>query len=255
VTPIGVVFLAEDMMFYLVQGNQITPIGKPVHTFLRDSIVDVDKAFGLYNSRLRRYEFYYRSSADADRPKHALYLTDSGAWFPQVLEHEVSAGIETAQDIGDVGLTYDSVVEYDDMALAASKGEARNVMLGSSAGSTYMMREAQTTDDGSTVTAYWDSSGVAGEDPTRLSMPYEMWTYYRSDSAGTFDIYTRTGQTATYGLDSSRAYATAADGDWLTPIPLGPFTGRSPQFRVQTTEGRRIRLGRFHVVPKDIGQY
>jgi hypothetical protein len=263
VTPIGVVFLAEDLMFYLVQGNQISPVGKPVHTFLRDSIVDIDKAFGLYNSRLRRYEFYYRSSADADRPKHALYLTDSGAWYPQVLEHEVGSGIETAQGIADTAIIYDDVsdtydtvpTQYDSMLITGSKGEARNVMLGSSAGSTYMMRETQVTDDSSTITAYWDSSALVGEDPTRMYMPYEFWMYYRADSAGTVDIYTRASQDAVFGLDSTRAYTTAADGNRRDAVPLSPLTGEAPQFRVQTTEGRRIRLGQFHIKSRDIGQY
>ena len=202
-------------------------------------------------------------SADADRPKHALYLTDSGAWFPQSFEFEVSAGVETAQDIADVALLYDNVpdtydsvpTQYDAMVLSGAKGQARNVMLGGSAGTTWMMREEQATDDGSTITAYWDSHAVTVPDPTRMSMPYEFWTYYRANSAGTFKLYTRGAQTDTFGLDSTRAYTAALDGDRREAVPLVPLTGEAPQFRVQTTEGRRIRIGSFHVMLRDMGRY
>jgi hypothetical protein len=264
-TPVGTIFLANDFMFYIVRGNDITPIGQKVHTFIRDNIKDADYAFALYNTGRRRYEFYYKDASAEDRPNRILYFTvDNGTWMYQTIArgYEVSSGAETADSLSDDFILIDELTDtidnissqIDNLRTPGSKAEKRHIMVGSSYATTYRFRDEQFSDDGSVITSQWDSHAMQ-HDPMRKYFFYNLNFYYQASASGNFNIYARGQQTDDYSLVANRKYSVANEGNRYPLVPVA-VNGESPQFRIElaaTTQSRTVKFGRFGMRMRDVG--
>jgi hypothetical protein len=255
--------MGNDFMHYIVRGSVVQPIGQKIHATVRDNIADAEYAFALYNTRQRRYEFYYRTATDGDRPEHALYFDiDNASWLPQQFPYGVSVGVETSQSLLARSLVWDEVSEtwdevastWDGMATPGTSGEVRDVYLVSSTGTTYRLQDAAGTDNGSVVTARWVSHGMsATEDTTRKTSVDQLWSEYKADETGMYILDTRGVQSDAWGSASTITYTIAQDGDQQFSALFA--TGDRPQFRITINDGKRPRIGRLSAGLRDAGQF
>lgn len=260
-TPQGVIFLTRELEPYIVSGSQVRPIGKSVHQFLRTTIQAPDQAFGLYNSRRQRYELYFRTVGEVSRAAHGLYLDmDSGAWMPISFHaFEFGAGAEVGADLGG-DITWDGVtMTWDEIQsswnnMVESTSLDKEVMLVSSAGTAYRLRENQLTDDGSTITSRWDSHAFnSPNDPTMRQSISDVWADYKSDSASSMSILFKASPSDNFAASQSVDLPLALNNKSVQ-IPFF-ITGSHPQMRVQVNNATRPRLSRFVVKLRDSGQY
>ena len=256
-TPLGIIFLSRDLEPYIVRGNQVEPIGPAIHQHLRSQIRNPEFAFSLYNSKRQRYEFYFDTTMESERPAHGLWLDiDRGAWMPITTHNlEFGAGAEVGADLGsdiiwdNVGDDWDDInTTWDNMVESATRD--KNVMLLSSNGTAYRFRDEQGNDDGSQITATWDSHIMSGQDRTRKQQVYEVWTRVEQNSASSFSLFVRG--------DDNEAFAGLS-----IDVPIGEtkvfspvFTvGDSPQVRVSVDNGTRPRIANFSVKLRDAEQF
>jgi hypothetical protein len=259
ITPQGIIFLTREMEPYIVTGNQIQPIGKPIHQFLRNEIRNVQNSFGLYNSKRQRYEFYYDSGSASGRANRGLYLDlDSGAWMPINMHGQtLSAGAEVGSDIA-AEIVWDNVTQtWDEVGttwnlMTESTSKDKDVMVVNSEGTVYRFRDEQGTDDGSTITSHWDSYAMSTSNPTRKVSFTELWPEYKADSAGSYDLDQRGSPDDNYVNVNTVSYS-LSKGNKLHNTPF--VTGDHPQFRITISDGKRPKFSRFIARLKDAGQF
>ena len=260
-TPQGIIFLTRELEPYIVRGSEVQSIGKPIHRYLRDNVVNVDRSFGLYNSNRQRYEFYYDAGSANRTANRGLYLDmDSGAWMPiSLYDLDISTGAEVGADLAseivwnDVEQTWDEIDTSWNL-MVQSSSQDKNVMVVSSAGTIYRFRDEQGTDDGSTLTAEWASHALSSsEDPTHKNTLYELHVDYKAVSSGSFRIDQRGSTTDNYTAVTSKDYGSSVDGNRVLATPY--VTGDHPQFKITVSDGNRPKFQRFTAKLRDGGTY
>jgi hypothetical protein len=126
----------------------------------------------------------------------------------------------------------------------AGVSEERAVLMGSSAGTLYYLNSNATSDNGTPVRSYWQSSSVAGESPTVTKTMTRLYVDYQADSASSLTIAVSQNQGASF--DQGQVVNLPASSG-LSQVRADPYTpARYPTFRVES-EGFRYRLFRFLV--------
>jgi hypothetical protein len=183
---------------------------------------------------------------------------DTGVWMPVDMHGQtLSAGADAGADLGsdiiwdDVDLTWNEMdTTWNLMTQSTSKD--KDVMVVNSEGTVYRFRDEQTTDAGSTITAYWDSHAMTAGDPTRKTSFTELWPNHKSDIAGTYELKQRGSPDENYVKVTDYSYS-ISDGKKLHNTPF--VTGDYPQFRITVSDGKRPKFGRFIAKLQDAGQY
>lgn len=262
-TPQGIVFLTREFEPYLVNGSSVVPAGSQVHPEIRNSIVNADFAFGVYNSRFQRYEFYYMTQGQTNRPSQALYLDfNNGAWSRQSFgAFEFASGYEATRResefaylIGEVDDTIGSVgTQIGQMLRPGGRSQYRDTMLVSSRGTPYRLRSEQSTDDGTAVTAYWTSHALSGEDPTQSQSLSQLWIDYESNITSALSVRARGFPQGDYGTASNVTLTRSSAGS-TQYVPMF-VTGPHPQFEISLRDGSRPRIARFVAKIRQAGQF
>lgn len=267
-TPLGVFFLGHDLDVYVVQGDQIVPVGPEqpgtpsrIRALLQAEVADAASSWALYNRVEKRYELYYvGTDSTAGGARRALfYPLEFGVWLPQRFPIELQAGASLT-DPGDPGPTWDGLSEtWDDQGdstwdAAETLGSAMYSYLVGSAGTSYRLDPAQTDDDGTVVDCRWQSHGLAHPETFGFDQLYEVWADVADAASGaTATVHTSDNLGATY--DAS--YATVRlpetpNGQVMAPTNL---SARAPVFEWRQTGASGARLAGFDAVLRTRGRH
>lgn len=256
VTPRGILFLGRDYHVYLLpkEGGQPVSIGQRLHRAIRNLIDRPERAWGAWDHTTDVYQLNYAIKGGSGRPQRAAWLNlESGAWAPQSydpisgglsltrgFEVQLSSSATTWGGLQAAGITWASLnVTWADLAGAS---EERAILAGSSAGTLYYFNSAATSDNGTAVRSYWQSSSLGGEMPGVTKTMTRLYLDYQADSASTLTVAISQNQGSSFnegrglrlppasGLSQARADVYVAS--------------RYPTFRVES-EGCRYRLYRF----------
>ena len=179
VTPLGIIFLGNDAMLYLLpkEGGGAQPIGKATQRYLRDNLDSADRAWALYDETTNAYRLFYPTRSGSGLPTKEITfnlqdgsnaLQDYGTrnlsrGFPAYLQ-AVSSGLSYGA-LTTAGWTYASIpYTYDQMAQVTSRTN-RAAFIGSSTGTMYYLSSTDTLEDGTAVEARWRSSGLGADGP------------------------------------------------------------------------------------------
>lgn len=260
-TPRGIMFVGRDFQVYLLskQGGAAQPIGQPLHRSVRDSIVQPERTFGVYDALRTQYQLYYSTGGAASLPQRAAYLQlDTGGWAPQSFHTdtlELTRGFGTNalsnsassiwNDFDDVtGATWDSFSKSWDET--AGIGNARQtVLLGSSAGTMYELSSTATTDNGTAVYSYWQTSLLQGGVAAVQKSVTRVDVEYATNSASSLTVRTSPSQGAAFSTGVGIAMSPTSS---LSQSPAYVReSARYPVVRVESTS-QRYRMQRLNVV-------
>src|ERR1051325_2654185 len=257
-TPLGTVFLGRAYQVYLVPkgGGPVTPIGQRLHRRIRESIDHPELAWGVYDPFTDTYQLTYPIQGGSGSPQRAAWLhLQSGAWAPQSYDL-VGGGLSptrgaevqrssTATTWAQLGT---SSVRWADLSLTwaqlAGSSQQRAVLVGSSNGTLYYLNSNATSDNGTAVRAYWQSSALLGDQPARTKTATRLAVDYQATSASSLTVAFSQSQGATFEA-GTRVALPLADG--VGQVEAHTYVAaRYPTFRVES-EGFRYRLYRFLV--------
>lgn len=258
VTPQGILFLGRDYHVYLLpkQGGQPVSVGQRLHRSIRNLIDRPERAWGCWDHTTDVYQLNYPIKGGSGRPQRAAWLDlESGAWAPQSydpvagslsltrgFEIQLSSSATTWGGLQAAGITWSTLnMTWADLAGAS---EERAILAGSSAGTLYYLNSNATSDNGTPVRSYWQSSSLGGDTPSVTKTMTRLYMDYQADSASSLTVSISQNQGASF--------------DGGQPLAIPPSSGisqaradvyvasRYPTFRLES-EGARYRLYRFLV--------
>jgi hypothetical protein len=259
VTPRGIIFLGRDYYVYLLpkEGGQPIPISQRLHRSIRNLIDRPERAWGAWDNTTGVYQLNYPIKGGSGRPQRAAWLQlDSGSWAPQSydpvagslsltrgFEVQRSSSATTWGGLQAAGIVWGSLnMTWADLAGAS---EERAILTGSSAGTLYYFNSNATSDNGTAVRSYWQSSSLGGESPTVMKTMTRLYIDYQADSSSSLSVSVSQNQGASFDLANSVALLPAASG--VSQTRVDTYTpARYPCFKVES-EGARYRLYRFDV--------
>lgn len=263
-TPLGTVFLSHNLELYLLQGDKAVSIGAAetdgasrIQTFLQENLFEAERAWAVYNLSAMRYELYFTGSDSLEGypTKGLFYHLVEDSFMPQMFGAELSSGVEFKDD-GVPSAWDDTTASWDASGSAwddqISAGVGYSVHPFSSVGTSYRFEAAQTTDDGSRITAFWTSHAMSSDNQLRMERFTELWVEHRQAQASGMSVIFSPDYSFA-GADTYSAVLSA--GDYGRVLVPGLVTGASPHFRIQVTDGGRPRFMRFQANLVENGSY
>lgn len=255
-TPLGVIFLNRDYQVYLLPrgGGQPQPIGQRLHRAIRNLIDQPQRAWGQYDHQLNAYRLFHPIKGGSGLPQREATLDlQSGAWAPQSYDRvsgqlSLTRGFEV--QLSSSATTWGGLqaagIRWADLAMSwaelAGGSEDRALLAGSSTGTAFYFNSNATSDNGTVVPCYWQSTALLGEEPGLQKTLTEFRVEYQSDSASSLTIRFSQTQGASFGGGQSVALPSTSGISQAIAYPYLP--ARYPMFRVES-ESQRHRLFRF----------
>jgi hypothetical protein len=256
-TPIGLVFLGNDFMVYLLpkEGGPAQPIGKALQRRIRETIDAPTRAHAVYDEAKGLYRLFYpiRGGTGLPTAEVQINLTEGSfalqtyalAQGTRSLTRGFGAYLQSSttaiswDELTTAGYTWDTLPYTWDAMGSSSTRVNRTVFLGSSNGTMYHCSSLYSLEDGTAVEAIWRSGAFGGSEPDRWkclnqvrvdcsSAPMSHLTIRVSrDQGTTFDM----GQNLTIPNSSNQTQVTA----WVQT------TSRYPMVELSTEDiGNRI---------------
>lgn len=257
-TPRGTIFMGRDYHMYLIpkEGGQPIPIGQRLHRSVRNIIDQPERAWAAYDHQSDTYQLNYPIKGGSGRPQRAAWLyLDSGAWAPQSydvisggisptrgFEVQLSSSATTWGGLQAAGITWASMnMSWADLAGAS---EERAVLMGTSNGTLYYLNSNATSDNGTAVRSYWQSSALGGEMPTTTKTVTKIALDYQADSSSSLTVSVSQNQGASFERGVRVGLPVASGVSQVDAFVYTP--SRYPMVRVES-EGFRYRLYRLFV--------
>lgn len=263
-TPLGCMFLSRDLEVYVTNGSSLQPVGPTapgepsrIQRYLRDKAVSLSRAWALFDNIGQRYCLYFPDRSSIDRfPTRSLYFSfQDGSWFPQTFEHELSFGF-AFQDPGEL-VTWGDLAEVtwgeinQNWGSLGAGADDRFQTNFSSAGTPYRLRSTQSTDDGLTIEAKWQSHALNQRDQMRIAHLVEVWADYEASSDGAATVH--------LSEDLGQSFGTGTVATLLTNARNAFFpvwnTAQAPIFEIRVVDGTRPKIARFQAVMRDAGKW
>lgn len=258
VTPRGIIFLGRDYHVYLLpkEGGVPVSIGQRLHRSIRKIIDHPERAWAAWDHSGDVYQLNYAVKGGSGRPQRAVWLdVDSGTWAPQSydpvggslsltrgFEIQLSSSATTWGALQAAGITWASInATWADLAGAS---EERAILAGSSSGTLYYFNSAATSDNGTPVRSYWQSSSLAGDTPSTTKTMTRLYVDYQADSSSSLSVSISQNQGGSFERNRQIALPTASGVSQARADVYVP--ARYPTFQVES-EGFRYRLYRFFV--------
>lgn len=264
-TPLGLIFLGKDYQVYLLPkgGGQSQPIGQRLHRSIRNQIDQPGRAWAVYDNTLGQYQLYYPIRGGSGFPQRAVYLDiNTGAWAPQSFDEtggtlSLTRGVEIV--VSSSATTYGGAgaasLRYADVGMTYAEmggvSEQRTVLAGSSKGTLYTFNSTATSDNGTAVPCYWQSTGIAGGDPTKQKTVREFRLDYQGDSASSLTVRFSQNLGGSFGLETRLDLPSASGMSQAIAYPY--FAARYPSFEIRG-EGQRQRIHRFWMEYRESGR-
>lgn len=264
-TPRGPVFLGKDYQVYLLpkEGGPAVPIGQRLHRTVRSVLDQPQRSFGVYDSTYGQYQFYYPVKGGSGLPQRGVFLNIAeGSWAPQSFDRSggnisLTRGFEA--QLSSSATTWGGLqaagIRWADMnqswAELAGASEERAVHLGTSGGTMMYLNSAATSDNGTAVPCYWQSTALLGERPGNQKTVTEVRIDYRADSASSVTLKMSANQGASFDAGLPLTLPTTSALSQAVAYPYA--ASRYPMLRVES-EGHRYRLFRFHVTMREGGR-
>lgn len=268
-TPLGVIFLGNDYMLYLLpkEGGSATPIGKAVQRRLR-TVIDVPElAHGVYDDNNNWYLLFYAKRGGTGLPTEgvAFNLTE-GTYAPITFDNatgtrsvtrgfaaylqSATAGL-TWDDLSTAGWTWDTIPYTWDQMQSTSTRVNKTVFLGSSNGTMYHLSSAFSLDDGTPVEARWRSGALGGDDPEHVKYVNQVRVDCVSNPMSTLTVRPSPDQGATFTSGQSVSIPVSSNQTQVTAWVGG--AARYPTVEL-TTEDIGSRLYRLWILMRAGGQ-
>lgn len=261
-TPQGLVFLARNLQTYLLPkgGGVAVPIGRRLYRTIRENIDAPERAWSVYDPATDQLQLYHPIQGGSGFPQRAAYLNlTEGSWAQQSFD-PVSGGLSLTRGFavtgvaqissaiswdgaGALGFTWDNAnrawASFDTQTTTADR---RDVYIGSSAGTVFVMDSNATTDNGIPVPCNWRSTALWGEIPERSKTVTEWRMDYQGDSASSITIKFSQNQGASFG--AGVGLQLPANSAISQAIAYPYVNARFPMFEI-SSEGQRYRAFRF----------
>jgi hypothetical protein len=256
VTPRGILFLGRDYHVYLLpkEGGQPVSIGQRLHRAIRNVIDRPERSWGAWDHTTGVYQLHYAIKGGVGRPQRAVWLNmESGSWAPQSydpiggglaltrgFEVQLSSSATTWGGLQAAGITWASLnATWADLA---GSSEERAILAGSSTGTLFYMNSAATSDNGTAVRSYWQSSALAGDTPSVTKTMTRLYVDYQAESTSTVSIAISQNQGASF--DVAQPISLPASSGVSQARADVYVASRYPTFRIES-EGVRYRVYRF----------
>lgn len=255
-TPMGVVFLGRDYHVYLLPkgGGQPVPIGQRLHRAIRDLIDQPQRAWGNYDHQLDHYRLFYPIKGGSGLPQREAALNlSSGAWAPQSYDRvsgnlALTRGFEV--QLSSSATTWGGLaaagIRWADLGMSwaelGGSSENRALLAGSSSGTAFYFNSNATSDNGTPVRCYWQSSALLGDEPAVQKTLTELRIDYQADSASSLTLRISQNQGGSFGAGQSVSLPATSGISQAVAYPYIP--ARYPMMRIES-EGHRHRLFRF----------
>jgi hypothetical protein len=264
-TPLGVLFLSRDFEVYATDGSPlVVPVGpvqgegpSRIQKRLRETLINPERSWAIYNQMERRYELYYATNDSiAGFPNEALYYNiDDKTWWPQKFPIDLSAGADL-EDPSQT-LTWDEATNDWDTYTESWNGIGdlqgnRWVTAFSWLGDVYSFRSDHTLDVSSPIDMRWQSHGLRQGDRMRKLHFSELWIDYESDDNSNATIFAGSAYSG-HDYDSGTTVSFTTNGSPAF-VPLW-HTASTPLFELHLTKGSQVRIGGFQAVTKDAGRF
>ena len=216
--PQGVVWLNNDYMVYLFDGQQISPIGAAIHRKLRATL----KTFGTvtfgYHAGTRQVTLYYEN---ATQQRGFTYNFDNQTWMPQ------------------------QYPAYQTATFAPIVSNARTEGFISSNGTAYSFSTSALTDSGTTMSADLVLPGFFSDTPDRSKYVDEWRLNYTTNSASSLSVSISMDGGASYTYDAKDALKSSSD---VTQLKIYPnISGLYGTLRLQCEDQGTWELQDFYI--------
>jgi hypothetical protein len=270
-TPQGLVFLARNLQAYLLPkgGGPAVPIGQRLHRVIRETIDAPERAWAVYDQATDQHELFYPVLGGSGLPQRAVFLNlTEGSWAPQSFDplnggYSLTRGFAvtgvaqsssaTSWDgAGAAGLTWDNASRtWDSFNTQTVTADRRDVYIGSSAGTVFLLDSVATMDNGVAVPCTWRSTALWGEMPSREKTVTEWRADYQGNSASSVTIRFSQNQGASF--DPGLPLRLPANSALSQAVAYPYISARFPMFQVES-EGQRYRLFRFFLTARVSGR-
>ena len=268
-TPLGLIFLGNDYMVYLLpkEGGSAQPIGKATQRRIRDTIDVPEYSHAVYDEQSNLYRLFYPVRGGTGLPTAELVFNlTEGTYAPQTYANatgtrsltrgfpaylqNATAGI-TWDDIATAGWTWDNIPYTWDQMQSTSTRVNKTVFLGSSDGTMYHLSSAYSTDDGTPVEARWRSGALGGDSPEHLKHVNQVKVDGISNPGSTVTIRVSRDQGTTF--DSGQSVAMPVSSNQTQVTAWVNTVARYPTVEL-TTEDIGSRFYRLWVPMRPGGQ-
>ena len=259
-TQTGVFFLGGDFrVYYLAEtGGPAQLVGDPIHRRLRETIDLPERAFGIYDPITNHYQLHYCVKGGSGRPQRALYLNlTTGKWAPQSFDATGGAlALTTAFSStapSSAGTTWSAAstagLKWNTVAGTwADQGATDNSVpvtyAAASTGTIGAFSSAATSDLGSDVLCYWQSSSLMGDQPQVQKTIREFRVDYQTTSNSSLTLQWSVNQGASF--DAGTGLNLPASSGESQAIQYPYVAARYPSFKV-SQQGSRARAERFWI--------
>jgi hypothetical protein len=266
-TPRGIIFLARNLQTYLLPkgGGVAVPIGQRLYRTIRESIDAPERSWSVYDQATDQLQLYHPVQGGSGYPQRAVYLNmTEGSWAQQSFDAvggrlsltrgfavtglAQSSSATSWDGAGAAGLTWDNAnrawASFDTQTATADR---RDVYIGSSKGTVYVMDSVATMDSGIAVPCKWRSTALWGEIPERSKTLTECRIDYQGNSASSITIKFSQNQGASF--DAGVRLALPANSAISQAIAYPYVNARFPMLQVES-EGQRYRLFRFFLTAR-----
>jgi hypothetical protein len=263
-TPLGLMFLSRDLQAYLLPkaGGSAAPVGGRFHRSIRETIDVPSRAWSVFDQASRQWQLYYPTIGGTGFPQKAVYLNvDEGSWAPQTYD-PVAGSISLTRGFTVTGLaqtssatswdgavgTWDGTARtWDSFDTATVSADRRDVYIGSSAGTVFLLDSVATSDNGVPIANRWRSTALWGEMPGRQKTVTEWRVDYQADSASSLTLSFSQNQGGSFEQAVGVGLPAVSGASQGVAYPY--LSARFPQFQI-TSEGQRFRLFRFHLTAR-----
>lgn len=274
VTPKGIMFMARNFQVYLLtKEGSVVPVGQQLHRYVRDSILQAQRAWGVYDGVRNTYQFWYSSGGSGTVPQRSAWLQlDTGAWMPQNFESLLSAvggmtrgftaslpqgsGASTWDDLDALGTTWDQADGFTWDELLGIGNERQTVVMGDSSGTVYQLGSQATVDIGFSSTstgalrvaplAFWETS-LPQNAPAIQKTVREVRVDYSADTTSRVSVRLSPDQGGTFATGSRVTlppHSGVSQGIAYMHIPA-----RYPKLRIES-EDANYAIHRLHLVSR-----
>ena len=264
-TPLGIIFLGREYHVYLLPkgGGQAIPIGQRLHRTIRNIIDQPQRAWGQYDHQIDAYRLFYPIKGGSGLPQREVTLSlEGGSWAPQSydrvsgnisltrgFEIQLSSSATTWGGLAAAGIRWaDFNTSWAELGGAS---EQRALLAGSSSGTAYYFNSNATSDNGTPVPCYWQSSSLVGGAPGQQKTVTEIRIDYQSDSASSLTVRVSQNQGGSFAGSQRLALPRSSGVSQAMAYPY--INARYPMIRVDS-ENQRHRLFRFHIVTRGGGR-
>lgn len=263
VTPVGIIFLGNDFMLYLLpkEGGPAQPIGQAVQKTLRDTMNNPTLSHAVYDDSLASYRLFYDVRNGAGVPTEELtlhiptmtvapqsYGRGITKAFPAYNQNSV-AGVPWSSVSGTY--TWDSIPGTWNDYTASSTLVNRTIYCGSSQGTMYYLNSMATGDDGVAVTSRWRTGGMGGDRFGPTKTVTQVRVDYIADSGSSLTVRSSVDNGSRW-VDGQRMSLPQASYASQAVVHLYA-ADRYPQIEI-SSEDRGYRVARFEVQMREGGR-